>query len=140
MSWQLFAILSIVFSAVYNILAKLGATKMNVIASNMAISAASLFVAALIFLVSAPIGSLTASGPTPLIYSILSGLSVGAYAVFYMFSLSKSAPISVALPLVFGGSIVLTAILGVVFLGESVSYLKAAGLTFIIIGLALLSR
>lgn len=140
MSWQIFAVLSLVFSAVYNILAKLGATKMNVFASNATIAATSLIIAISVFLFGAPISSLTASGPTPLVYSILSGLSVGAYAVFYMLSLSKSAPISVALPLVFGGSIVLTAILSVIFLGESVSYLKVAGLTFIIIGLALLSR
>lgn len=140
MSWQIFAVLSFVFSAIYNILAKIGATKMNVLAANATIAAASFVVAAVIFFFSTPVSSLTASGISPLIYSLAGGLSVGISGAFYMIMLSKSAPISVALPIVFGGSIVLTAILGVLVLGESVSYFKAAGLAFVIIGLVLLSR
>ena len=140
MSWQTFAVLSLVFSAFYNILAKLGATKMNALAANVTIGVASIFVAVAVFLIGAPLGSITASGSGPLIYSVVGGLSVGISGAFYMLMLSKSAPVSVALPLVFGGSIVLTAILGVLLLGESISYLKAAGLVFVIIGLLLLSR
>lgn len=140
MSWYLFAVLSFIFSAFYNVLAKVGATKMNVFAANITIGVASIFVAVAVFLIGAPLGSIAASGTGPLIYSILSGLSVGISGALYMVALSKSAPVSVILPTVFGGSIILTAILGVLILGESMSYLKAAGLVSMIIGLILVSK
>lgn len=140
MSWYLFAVLSFIFSAFYNVLAKVGATKMNVFAANITIGTAAAVVAVAVFFVGAPLSSITASGAGPLIYSVLSGLSVGISGTLYMVALSKSAPVSVILPTVFGGSIILTAILGVLILGESMSYLKAAGLVSMIIGLILVSK
>jgi uncharacterized membrane protein len=68
-------------------------------------------------------------------YSIYAGLAIAIFSVALVKSLEKW-DVSFVIPLVYGGSIVLAAIIGKLWLGEKISPLHFSGLVLISIGFA----
>lgn len=134
--WVLFAFLSAIFAGMTSILAKCGIKKTD---SNVATFIRTLVVlplSLLMALIVNPNFSLGAVSSKTLVFLVLSGLSTGASWLCYFRALSKG-DINKVVP-IDKSSTVLTIILAVVFLGESVTVYKTLGVVFIAIGTLLM--
>ena len=134
--WVLFAFLSAFFAGMTSILAKCGIKKTD---SNVATFIRTLVVlplSLLMALIVNPNFSLGAVSSKTLVFLVLSGLSTGASWLCYFRALSKG-DINKVVP-IDKSSTVLTIILAVVFLGESVTVYKTLGVVFIAIGTLLM--
>ena len=134
--WVLFAFLSAFFAGMTSILAKCGIKKTD---SNVATFIRTLVVlplSLLMALIVNPNISLGAVSSKTLVFLVLSGLSTGASWLCYFRALSKG-DINKVVP-IDKSSTVLTIILAVIFLGESVTVYKTLGVVFIAIGTLLM--
>ena len=134
--WVLFAFLSAIFAGMTSILAKCGIKKTD---SNVATFIRTLVVlplSLLMALIVNPNFSLGAVSSKTLVFLVLSGLSTGASWLCYFRALSKG-DINKVVP-IDKSSTVLTIILAVVFLGESVTVYKTLGVVFMAIGTLLM--
>ena len=132
----MFAFLSAIFAGMTSILAKCGIKKTD---SNVATFIRTLVVlplSLLMALIVNPNFSLGAVSSKTLVFLVLSGLSTGASWLCYFRALSKG-DINKVVP-IDKSSTVLTIILAVIFLGESVTVYKTLGVVFIAIGTLLM--
>ena len=72
--------------------------------------------------------------------ALLAGLGVGLAEILTFVVFSRGLPSSVGTPVIVGGSVLLTALLGLVVLRETLSWSQALGLVSIVVGIALLAR
>jgi transporter family protein len=70
----------------------------------------------------------------------LAGLGVGLAEILTFIVFQRGVNSSVGTPVIVGGSVLLTALLGLVVLRESLSVAQAGGLLLIVVGIALLAR
>ena len=70
----------------------------------------------------------------------LAGLGVGLAEILTFAVFQRGVPASVGTPVIVGGSVLLTAVLGLVVLRESLSGPQVGGLVLIVAGIALLAR
>ncbi|MCC3159022.1 EamA family transporter [Hymenobacter sp. 15J16-1T3B] len=70
----------------------------------------------------------------------LAGLGVGLGEILTFVVFGRGVPSSVGTPVIVGGSVLLTAVLGLVVLREALSLPQALGLLLIVGGIALLAR
>ncbi|RAK70115.1 EamA family transporter [Hymenobacter edaphi] len=70
----------------------------------------------------------------------LAGLGVGLGEILTFVVFSRGVPSSVGTPVIVGGSVLLTAVLGLVVLREALTLPQALGLLLIVGGIALLAR
>lgn len=137
MSWQMWAILSAVFAAMTAIFAKIGVEKLNPdYATFIRTIVVILFLMVIVFATGQfqPINSITRRS---MLFLFLSGLATGASWLCYfralkMGNVSQVAPLDKL-------SLLLVAILGVVFLGERLSARNWAGALLMAIGAVLVS-
>ncbi|UOQ64303.1 hypothetical protein [Hymenobacter volaticus] len=67
-------------------------------------------------------------------------MSIGVAEILTFVVYGKGAPASVGTPLIVGGSVLLTALLGVLVLREALAWPQALGLVLVVGGIALLAR
>lgn len=72
--------------------------------------------------------------------AVAAGLGVGLAEILTFVVFSRGVPSSVGTPVIVGGSVLLTALLGLVVLREALSWPQALGLVSIVVGIALLAR
>ncbi|WP_139921874.1 EamA family transporter [Hymenobacter sp. DG01] len=72
--------------------------------------------------------------------AVAAGLGVGLAEILTFVVFSRGVPSSVGTPVIVGGSVLLTAVLGLVVLREALSWPQALGLVSIVVGIALLAR
>lgn len=72
--------------------------------------------------------------------AVLAGLGVGLAEILTFVVFQRGVPSSVGTPVIVGGSVLLTAVLGLVVLRESLSLAQAGGLLCVVVGIALLAR
>jgi len=70
----------------------------------------------------------------------LAGLGVGLAEILTFVVFQRGVNSSVGTPVIVGGSVLLTAVLGLVVLREMLTFSQAGGLLFIVVGIALLAR
>ncbi|WP_035566251.1 EamA family transporter [Hymenobacter sp. IS2118] len=75
-----------------------------------------------------------------LMLSALAGLGVGLAEILTFVVFQRGVDSSVGTPVIVGGSVLLTAVLGVLVLREGLSMPQAGGLVLIVVGIALLAR
>ncbi|TGE18041.1 EamA family transporter [Hymenobacter elongatus] len=140
MPWLLLALLTALCLAFYNFFIKLAADHIPAAVG-----------AVVLQLVAAALGAvwllkLKLQGqPLPittkgLLLATLAGLGVGAAEILTFVVFSRGVPSSVGTPVIVGGSVLLTAVLGLVVLREALSWPQALGLVSIVVGIALLAR
>ena len=78
--------------------------------------------------------------PMGLGLAALAGLGVGLAEILTFVVFQRGVPSSVGTPVIVGGSVLLTAVLGLVVLRESLTLAQAGGLVCIVVGIALLAR
>ncbi|SNR29510.1 MULTISPECIES: EamA family transporter [Hymenobacter] len=72
--------------------------------------------------------------------AVAAGLGVGLAEILTFIVFSRGVPSSVGTPVIVGGSVLLTALLGLAVLRETLSLPQALGLVCIVVGIALLAR
>ena len=70
----------------------------------------------------------------------LAGLGVGLAEILTFVVFQRGVNSSVGTPVIVGGSVLLTAVLGLVVLRETLTFSQVGGLLFIVVGIALLAR
>ena len=70
----------------------------------------------------------------------LAGLGVGLAEILTFVVFQRGVNSSVGTPVIVGSSVLLTAVLGLVVLRETLTFSQAGGLLFIVVGIALLAR
>lgn len=73
-------------------------------------------------------------------YAALAGVAVGLAEILTFVVFSRGAPASLATPVIMGGSILITAVIGVLVLRERLEVIQVLGIVLIGVGIALLSR
>lgn len=74
-----------------------------------------------------------------LVYAVLAGVSIAAFALAFHKIFQHGGNLSYISPIVFGGSIALASVLGIIFLKESLSIYHALGIVLVFVGLVLIS-
>ena len=139
-TWLPLALLTALFLALYNFFIKL--------ASNHLPAAVG---AVVLQLVAAVLGALwllrlkLQGQPLPLStkglgLAALAGLGVGLAEILTFIVFQRGVPASVGTPVIVGGSVLLTALLGMLLLREVLSGAQVAGLVLIVAGIGLLAR
>lgn len=72
--------------------------------------------------------------------AVLAGVGVGLAEILTFVVFQRGVPSSVGTPVIVGGSVLLTAMLGVALLRESLTLPQAAGLVLVVVGIGLLAR
>ncbi len=139
-SWLPLALLTALCLALYNFFIKLASGQLAAAVGAVALQlvAAALGAAWLVRLKlqGQPI-TLSRSG---LGLAALAGLGVGLAEILTFVVFQRGVPVSVGTPIIVGGSVLLTAGLGLVVLRESLSLAQLGGLLCIVVGIALLAR
>lgn len=84
-------------------------------------------------------GGLIASRPSGLVFSILAGLAVGVFSIVLVTLYGRGGELSFVFPVIYGGAIALTAVIGWVALGDAFTWTRLGGVVGIVIGIGLLA-
>jgi len=140
MNWIVSALLAILGLASYNFVLKITSTKISVFYGipliGLGVLMSSLLGLVFIKLTNTNNLLFTKNG---LLMALLTGFLWGIGEIFFFLMFSLKAPLSVGLPLVVGSISILGALAGVIFLGESLTALKAFAILIISLGLILLN-
>ena len=140
MNWLPLALLTALCLALYNFFIKLAANHVPPAVG-----------AVVLQLVAAALGAVwllklkLAGQPLPvtskgLALAALAGLGVGLAEILTFVVFQRGVPSSVGTPVIVGGSVLLTALLGLALLREALTLPQAGGLVLIVAGIALLAR
>lgn len=136
----LIALLTATAYAAYNVFVKVAAADVEEVLGAVILQAVALLLggALLVWLLitrDAPL-AVTQRG---VLFSVLAGLAVGAAEILSFYVFARGLSITVGLPLIIGGSVGIGAVLGVVFLGETLTATRAAGLALMVVAIGLLT-
>ena len=132
-----FAIIAAIAFGIWTVFHQQAADKINYLVGAIIVS---LTAAILGFLILLPkIKSTTLfSNPKGILFAALAGVCALAIDYFALKAYGSGLAVSVAGPIIIGGSIAIAALIGF-FLGESVTLMKVLGLLFVIIGSGILA-
>ncbi|MCK5320370.1 EamA family transporter [Candidatus Parcubacteria bacterium] len=140
MHWLTFAVLTASSYGVYNFFVKISANKLSPTIAIMFLTGTAFLVAAISTIFLKFTGQNLTITKNVIIYPVLAGLFAGVAEIFYLLMYSKNAPLSIGLPLVMSGTIIVAVFLGIIFLKEDLSVVKSIGILITIIGLLILTR
>ena len=139
-SWLPLALLTALCLALYNFFIKLAAGHLAPAAGAVVLQLVAAALGAAWLLKLKLQGQPVALNSTGLGLAALAGLGVGLAEILTFVVFQRGVPSSVGTPVIVGGSVLLTAMLGLGLLRESLSMVQAAGLLCIVVGIALLAR
>src|SRR5688572_21009806 len=125
MSWLPLALTTAATLALYNFFIKLGSSRIDEVLGALVLQTMATLLGGGFAL------SLWLTGrPLPwsgrgLVYASLAGLAVGLAEILTFVVFSRGAPVSLGTPILMGGSVVLTALLGLVFLREPLGWAQS---------------
>lgn len=140
MHWLLLALLTALCLALYNFFIKLAAGHISAAAGAVILQlvAAGLGASWLVWLrLKGQPFDISSKGVG---LAMLAGAGVGLAEILTFVVFSRGVPSSVGTPVIVGGSVFLTALLGLVVLRETLSWSQALGLVSIVVGIGLLVR
>lgn len=142
MNWLALAACAALGMACYNLLIKAAAGHIHEMVGAVVLQVVAALVGAGLLLVLYLRGALppTLFTPRGLTLAALAGASIGVAEILTFAVYGKGAPASVGTPLIVGGSVLLTAVLGVLVLREALAWPQALGLLLVVSGIALLAR
>lgn len=142
MSWLQLAACAALGMALYNLFIKAAAGHMHQLVGAVVLQVVAAMIGAGLLLLLHLRGTLSTSLVTSrgLTLAALAGVSIGVAEILTFAVYAKGAPAAVGTPLIVGGSVLLTAVLGVLVLREALAWPQALGLLLVIGGIALLSR
>ena len=127
-----------ILSGSYNFFIKAGSDGINQILGAVILQVVAASIGCLMLLVLSMRGTTFQVTTKGCGYAILAGVAIGIAEIlsFYLFSRGMSA--SLGIPLIVGGTAACGALLGVLFLGETLSFAQFTGVVIIVFGSALL--
>lgn len=84
-------------------------------------------------------GAMVPTRPAGLVYSVLAGLAVGLFTILLVTIYARGGELSFVFPIIYGGAIALTALVGWTALGDTFSWLHLASVAGIVVGIGLLA-
>ena len=140
MSWLPLALLTALCLALYSFFIKLAAAHLPAVVGAVVLQVAAAALGAAWLLKQHLDGSpLTVSG-RGLGLAALAGVSVGLAEILTFLVFQRGVPASVGTPVIVGGSVLLTAGLGLGLLREALTWPQAGGLLLIVAGIVVLAR
>ncbi len=138
MAWLNYAFLTIIFYSFFDLFLKLSSTKMNTWFNAFIINLVATLVL-LVFIIYAYFSGekLFNVKPGGWLFSILAGFAVGGASIFFVKMFATGTNLSIGVPLVRVGMVVLGSLLGILLLKEGYSFKYILGVLFSIIGLFL---
>ncbi len=128
MSWLIFAILAMIGFGFYNYFVKLSSDKMNVQLATVVLYLSAMVAGLIIFLYIKFTGQTILITSEGIKFVIYAGIATAIAEVFYFLMFLQGTSLVVGLPLVVGGTILVGTLLGIAFLGETLSLIKIAGI------------
>lgn len=139
-NWLLLAVLTATFYGGYNFFIKLASGCIDQIAGAVILQVAAAGLGGVLLLWlnigGRPI-TITRDGVG---YAILAGLIVGLAEITSFYVFSKGVPTNIGVPMIIGGSVVVAALLGALFLGERLDFVHTVGMLLVIGGIVLLAK
>jgi transporter family protein len=139
MNWIFLTITTAVFYGAYNVLIKISSGHINQIVGAVILQVTAAVLGASILLFLKITNSPLMISQKGILFAVLAGFFVGLAEITSFFIFSRGLSASVGIPVIIGGSVLVGAVFGVVFLKETLSYLHYLAIAMIIIGVALLS-
>ncbi len=139
MHWILLAVLTAVFFGAYNVFIKMASGHIIQIVGAVILQVVAALLGGIVLLGLKITDSPLEVSTRGVLFAVLAGIFVGLAEIssFYVFSRGISA--SVGIPIIIGGSVVAGAILGVLFLKESLNWTQLLAIGMIVGGVVLLS-
>lgn len=138
MNWLSTALLTIVFYSLFDLFVKLTAGKINDNFAAAIMNIVSFVVAMGWFLIRMQFGEQANVTKLGLTYSIIAGIFIGIASIFFIRMFSLGVNLSIGVPLVRVGMIVLGSLFGVFLLKEGVNFRYLIGFGLSILGLYLI--
>lgn len=139
MTWLPFAILASVCFGFYNLFTRFAATTLSPTLALMLLAGTSFIVASVATLVLKFSGAEVTFSTQGIWFPVLAGLATGLAEIFYLLMFTRGGTLSAGTPFVLVATSCIASLLGLVFLHESISVVKAIGFALSVIGLILLS-
>jgi transporter family protein len=139
MSWFPLALATAVTFGLYNFFIKLGAGRIDEVLGALVLQAVALLAGGGFAVALRLQGRGFAVTRAGLGYAALAGVAVGLAEILSFSVFSRGAPASLGTPVIMGGSVVCTALLGLVLLRETPSVVQLAGIALVAAGIALVS-
>ena len=133
----IFAIIAAVAFGTWTVFHQQAADKINYLFGAIIVSLTAVIVGLMFLLPNIKTTNLF-SNPKGILFMVLAGVCALAIDYFALKAYGSGLAISVAGPIIIGGSIVIAVLIGF-FLGESITLIKIIGLSFVIIGAGILS-
>lgn len=140
MQWIYLALITACFYALYNVFIKLASTHIHEITGAVILQVVAFILGAawLIYLKMNHVHTeITTQG---IGLAVLAGIFVGLAEIFSFIVFSKGVPASAGIPVIIGGSVLIAAIIGFLWLKESFTLTNMLGIILIIGGIWLLSK
>lgn len=139
MNWLFFALGAIVFNALMDFFIKLSAGKIHEGLGGFIINFFATVVLLVFILITKVKGeSISNIKPGGIFYSILAGISIGIATVFFLKMFATGINLSIGVPLVRIGIVLLASLLGILILKETISLKYILGFLLSLAGLYLL--
>lgn len=84
-------------------------------------------------------GNLIPSRPSGIMFSALAGVTIGIFTILLVTLYARGGELSYVFPVIYGGSIAITAVVGWAVLGDRFSWLHLAGVIGIVASIGLLA-
>jgi uncharacterized membrane protein len=138
--WLIGSILLAIIFGFFNLFNKIAAGKISDSLGALLVESTAVFCILLLFLYLSLTGKKSADTTNQgVIFSILAGVCVGIGSVLYFFIFRSKGELSIAGPVVWGGSLLVMAVAGILLLKEPFSIQKLLGIALSLIGLFLLA-
>lgn len=140
MNWPILAVLSALLYSLSNAITKMFQPKLST-GLGMFIFSTGVFLASALIAIGMKSGGITPKFSLPPAYlAIISGIVWAFAQLLLIVTFSKDAPISIAVPIIVGGIAVGGVLTGLVFFGETLSFMRIIGIVTVLIGTVILSR
>lgn len=139
MNWILLALLTAFCFGMYNFFIKVASGSIHQILGAVILQIVAAVVGAGLLLYLKLIGQTFTMTDKGIAYSILAGIAVGLAEILSFVVFSKNIPASIGTPIIIGGSVLVTALLGWFFLKETLSAIQVLAIVLIVSGVGLLT-
>lgn len=139
MNWLGFAVLTIIFYALFDFFMKLSAERIHAGIGGSIINLVSTIVL-LVFIAFLKLRGeiIPAAKPGGILYSLLAGISIGFATIFFLKMFATGVNLSIGVPFVRVGIVLLASILGILLLKEGFTLRYIIGFILALVGLYLL--
>lgn len=83
-------------------------------------------------------GDLIPASRSGIVYSLLAGFSIAIFSILFM-KIFEKGELSYAVPVIYGGTIVLASIVGIILFKEAASLLQVLGIVVAAVGIAMIA-